>query len=138
MVRVYGAEEECESTSTLHYLAMEPCVETDAADGTVSSRTLSSLVRSGAASTRGAKFALLRQVTRGLRYLHGNRDLARYGLTHRDLKPDNVLVKRLQNGEDVAKLAGKSARPSSCTRFSSSSAAAATLLTIHACARNFL
>ena len=108
VVRVYGAEEERESLFTNHFLAMEPCVETDAADGTVSSRTLSSLVSSGAASTRGAKLALLRQVTRGLRYLHGNRDLARHGLTHRDLKPDNVLVKRLQNGEDVAKLAGKS------------------------------
>ena len=95
---------------TTHYLAMEPCVETSAADGAVSSRTLSSLVRSGVASSRGAKLELLRQVTRGLQYLHGNRDLARYGLTHRDLKPDNVLVKRLQNGEDVAKLAGKSGR----------------------------
>ena len=110
MVRVYGAEEEQhDAVTTAHYLAMEPCVETGP-DGAVSSRTLSSLVRSGAASTRGAKLELLRQTTRGLRYLHGNRDLARYGLTHRDLKPDNVLVKRLQNGEDVAKLAGKSAR----------------------------
>ena len=86
---------------------MEPCVETSAADSTVSSRTLSSLVRSGAVNTRDAKLELLRQTTRGLQYLHGNRDLARYGLTHRDLKPDNVLVKRLRNGEDVAKLAGE-------------------------------
>ena len=99
MVRVYGAEEERESTSTLHFLAMEPCVETGP-DGAVSSRTLSSLVRSGAASTRGAKLELLRQTTRGLRYLHGNRDLARYyGLTHRDLKPrQRALVKRLPVG----------------------------------------
>ena len=110
VVRVYGAEEEREGLGVNHYLAMEPCVEVNAADGTVSSRTLSSLVRSGAASTRGAMLALLRQVTRGLRYLHGNRDLARYGLTHRDLKPDNVLVKRLRNGEDVAKLAGECVR----------------------------
>ena len=90
-----------------HYLAMEPCVETDAADGVVTSRTLSSLVRSGAVRTRGAKLELLRQTTRGLQYLHGNRDLAEFGLTHRDLKPDNVLVKQLRNGQDVAKLAGK-------------------------------
>jgi serine/threonine protein kinase len=86
---------------------MEPCVETSAATGAVSSRTLSSLVRSGAVNTRGAKLELLRQTTRGLQYLHGNRDLARFGLTHRDLKPDNVLVKRLRNGENVAKLAGE-------------------------------
>ena len=106
VVRVYGAEEEGDKMTSCHYLAMEPCVETGP-DGAVTSRTLSSLERSGAVRARGAKLELLRQITRGLQYLHGNRDLARYGLTHRDLKPDNVLVKRLQNGQDVAKLAGK-------------------------------
>ena len=109
MVRVYGAEEERDEVTTIRYLAMEPCVELGP-DGAVTSRTLSSLVRSGAVRERGAKLALLRQITRGLQYLHGNRDLAEFGLTHRDLKPDNVLVKRLRNGEDVAKLAGKCAR----------------------------
>ena len=108
VVRVYGAEEERDEVTTVHYLAMEPCVELGP-DGAVTSRTLSSLVRSGAVRERGAKLALLRQITRGLQYLHGNRDLAEYGLTHRDLKPDNVLVKRLRNGEDVAKLAGECA-----------------------------
>ena len=110
VVRVYGAEQERDQVTTTHFLALEPCVETSAADGVVTSRTLSSLVRSGAASSRGAQLSLLRQTARGLQYLHGNRDLADHGLTHRDLKPDNVLVKRLRNGEDVAKLAGKCAR----------------------------
>ena len=116
VVRVYGAEQEAQHdrllgiTTTTHFLALEPCVETSAADGVVTSRTLSLLVRSGAASSRGAQLSLLRQTARGLQYLHGNRDLADHGLTHRDLKPDNVLVKRLRNGEDVAKLAGKCAR----------------------------
>ena len=105
VVRVYGAEEERDEMATVHYLAMEPCVETSG--GVTKSRTLSFLVRSGAVRERGAKLELLRQTARGLRYLHGDRDLAEFGLTHRDLKPDNVLVKRLRNGEDVAKLAGK-------------------------------
>ena len=83
VVRVYGAESERESLSTHHFLAMEPCVEMGP-DGTLTSRTLSSLVRSGAVRTRGAKLELLRQITRGLQYLHGNRDLADHGLTHRD------------------------------------------------------
>ena len=113
VVRVYGAEQEAHRDvlgSTTHFLALEPCIDTDPIDGAVTSRTLSSLVRSGAASSRGVKLSLLRQTARGLQYLHGNRDLADHGLTHRDLKPDNVLVKRLRNGEDVAKLAGKCAR----------------------------
>ena len=73
----------------------------------VRSRTLSAVVLSDTDPLADeAKIELLRQITRGLHYLHTNRDLAAHGLTHRDLKPDNVLVKRLVNGDNVAKLAG--------------------------------
>ena len=60
---------------------MELCVDT-AADGTVTSRTLSSVVRSGVlGDTLEAKLALLRQIASGLSYLHGNTDLAAFGLS---------------------------------------------------------
>ena len=106
MIRVYGAETKGEDVNTSHLLAMEPCVETGT-DGVVRSRTLSTVVLSNTDPLADeAKLELLRQITRGLHYLHTNRDLAAHGLTHRDLKPDNVLVKRLINGANVAKLAG--------------------------------
>ena len=106
VIRVYGAETKADDVIPFHLLAMEPCIEIGP-DGVIRSRTLSAVVISDTDPLAyGAKIELLRQITRGLHYLHANRDLAAHGLTHRDLKPDNVLVKRLVNGDNVAKLAG--------------------------------
>ena len=119
VIRVYGAETETERVGILHLLAMEPCIETGA-DGAVRSRTLSSVVLSDTDPLADeAKTKLLRQITSGLHYLHTNRDLAAHGLTHRDLKPDNVLVKRLVNGDNVAKLAGSCVNGSRAFQFTS-------------------
>ena len=103
IIRVYGAEVVAETMWTTHFLAMEACVDV-ADDGTTTSRTLSSAVRSGAAGALAVQLELLRQIAAGLDYLHSNTDLAAHGLTHRDLKPDNILVKRLGDGTDVCKL----------------------------------
>ena len=103
IICVYGAEVVADTMGTTHFLAMEACVDV-ADDGTITSRTLSSAVRTGAAGTLAAQLELVRQIAAGLDYLHSNTDLAAHGLTHRDLKPDNILVKRLGDGTDVCKL----------------------------------
>ena len=105
IVNVFGSEVLCNEMGTNHFLATEPCIETRE-DGTVVSRTLEHVVVTGNPDL-ATRLELIRQIARGLRYLHGNEDLASFGLTHRDLKPANVLVKRLRSGANVAKLAGK-------------------------------
>jgi serine/threonine protein kinase len=106
VVNVFGSEVLRDEMGTSHFLATEPCIETRE-DGTVVSRTLEHVVVAGNPDL-ATRLELIRQIARGLRYLHGNEDLASFGLTHRDVKPANILVKRLRSGVNVAKLAGKS------------------------------
>jgi serine/threonine protein kinase len=80
------------------FLALEPVVDGDmtSGEGVVAPRTLERVIAVEGLRDAGELRAIMRQMSEGLAYLHGHRDLAKRGLTHRDLKPQNVLVKRVE------------------------------------------
>jgi serine/threonine protein kinase len=106
VINMYGVPE-MDMDGNFQYMAFEPCVTgdilTDTTDGSCGGgalcpRTLEHVITAEKLRGVDAVRPLMLQMAEGAEYLHGHQELAVQGLTHRDLKPVNVLIKRIGGG----------------------------------------